>query len=357
MYERQLLRELEALAPDVAAAANKVQPPPPNGVPRPTVILPLEEYSKPRPSTPSTPPATAAVTGTMTRAGTVPPAVATAHKQPLSASAILPPSSTAPFRPHTQSHSPPPMLSHSASASPATNPRTQFSPLSPPPSAPAQDPLSAAITPYSAVFPRQPLAQSPSAGPSTLSPTPTPTPTFSQSQTYTHTQYRPTHTPEPPLGGRYLDGSKSMFISPPALGHARAAHTYSQSHSPSPSTPSPSAPAFPSVAGAVRARAGSLGRASGAVVTGVNPLAPSAGPGVYPGSGSGAGGGAGASASANGHGREDVDPLGQVAVRPMTLSLTTSSSVMLGKAGTVGRTPVRARLDAREAASKLASMF
>ena len=45
MYERQLLRELESLRPDVANSNAKV--PKPNGIPKPTVIPPLEDDSKP----------------------------------------------------------------------------------------------------------------------------------------------------------------------------------------------------------------------------------------------------------------------------------------------------------------------
>lgn len=43
MYERQLLRELEALRTDVNNANQKVALPNPNGIPKPSVILPLED--------------------------------------------------------------------------------------------------------------------------------------------------------------------------------------------------------------------------------------------------------------------------------------------------------------------------
>ena len=49
MYERQILKELEALRPDIGAAADKVVPQP-NGIPKPTVILPLEEPPVPKPA-------------------------------------------------------------------------------------------------------------------------------------------------------------------------------------------------------------------------------------------------------------------------------------------------------------------
>ena len=51
MYERQLLKELEALRPDISGAADKVVPQA-NGVPKPTVILPLEEPPVPKPAPP-----------------------------------------------------------------------------------------------------------------------------------------------------------------------------------------------------------------------------------------------------------------------------------------------------------------
>jgi hypothetical protein len=58
MYERQLLKELEALRPDISSAADKAVPRA-NGIPKPTVILPLED-SKPAPppvkNTPNSPP-------------------------------------------------------------------------------------------------------------------------------------------------------------------------------------------------------------------------------------------------------------------------------------------------------------
>ena len=63
MYERQLLKELEALRPDVSGAADKVVPQA-NGIPKPTVIPPLEEPPLPKPAppplkhTPNSPPLT-----------------------------------------------------------------------------------------------------------------------------------------------------------------------------------------------------------------------------------------------------------------------------------------------------------
>ena len=60
MYERQLLKELEALRPDISGAADKAMPHA-NGIPKPTVILPLED-PKPAPppakNVPGSPPLT-----------------------------------------------------------------------------------------------------------------------------------------------------------------------------------------------------------------------------------------------------------------------------------------------------------
>ncbi|KAG1752561.1 uncharacterized protein EDB91DRAFT_1103294 [Suillus paluster] len=58
MYERQLLRELEALRTDVNNANQKVAPPNPNGIPKPSVVLPLEDDTSPMHAraTPSVPP-------------------------------------------------------------------------------------------------------------------------------------------------------------------------------------------------------------------------------------------------------------------------------------------------------------
>lgn len=53
MYERQVLKELEALRPDISGAADKVVPQP-NGAPKPTFIPPLEEAPIPRPIQPPT---------------------------------------------------------------------------------------------------------------------------------------------------------------------------------------------------------------------------------------------------------------------------------------------------------------
>ncbi|KAF8842770.1 hypothetical protein BDN67DRAFT_925885 [Paxillus ammoniavirescens] len=46
MYEKQLLKELESLRTDVANANQKVVPPKPNGLPKPSVILPLEDDTR-----------------------------------------------------------------------------------------------------------------------------------------------------------------------------------------------------------------------------------------------------------------------------------------------------------------------
>lgn len=55
MYEKQLLRELDALRVDVDSAAKKVLPPA-NGIPKPKIIPPLEDFSE-RPIPPPSAPA------------------------------------------------------------------------------------------------------------------------------------------------------------------------------------------------------------------------------------------------------------------------------------------------------------
>jgi len=275
MYERQLLRELEALNPDVANAASKVVAAS-NGVPKPTVVPPLEDYSQPPPVTraesvpPILPPAT---TRPPPMYPTFPTAISSpARKEPLSASSVLPPSRQGVHSPSSsQSFAKPGPLSASSSHT--------FG---------QQDPLSAS----SSQFPRQ--IQSPPS-----------TPPVSQ------VKFVPPPLDEPPLGGRYVDGTKSMFVKP---------------------TSSPLTPSFPSSATfgadplqraqmAHSSHTNSLGRAA------TSPLISST------------------AQSPNGHftQNDSFDPLGQV--KPTLMS----SSVRVQ--------PSRPRLDAREAASKLASMF
>lgn len=254
MYEKQLLRELEALRPDVNSAAKRstLQS---NGAPRPSVIPPLEDFSKPR---------SASVFSSN-------PSISSRG-----------PSASSPSMP-TNQHGRDPPLSAGASIS----------------SARRQDPLalpSAAFAPRLQTSTRQrPLPpQSPGAGPST-SPAPSET-------AFAH----PPADEEPPLGGKFVDGTKSMFVKPPPSPLGPAA-TFSASAQNNPRVQSP--------------LHDPLGRSS------TMPSAESPARGLN-----------GRTVQSDG-----LDPLGQVKANYM------SQSVRI--------TPTRQRLDAREAASKLANMF
>ncbi|KAJ3859396.1 Vps5 C terminal like-domain-containing protein [Lentinula novae-zelandiae] len=242
MYERQLLRELEALRSDVANAANKVVPS--TNVPKPTVILPLEEPIRPLPPPAPTP----MLSGSYRQETPPPPRMQT----PPRLKAALPASS--PSDPL------------------ASSPPRQFSPSIPP-------------------SPRQPLpAQSPGAGPST--------PTLER-----FSDAKPPLDNRPPLGTRFGDGTKSMFVnnSSPLV------------------SPLPSSPSFDRGGGDPLMGSGAPVRPSSALD--------------------------GSRRGMNGHPalQNDLDPLGLA--KPTYMS----SSVRVQ--------PTRPRLDAKEAASKLANMF
>lgn len=226
MYERQLLRELEALRPDVNSAADKAIAKP-NGVPRPTYVPPLED---------------------------------------------------APLK-----FAPPPIS------------------VSTPVSARIPSPIVSGVP--SGVKQEVMPPQSPGAGPS-RSPLPTATSFTSTTRPFMPTtkSFTPPVPPPsasgPPLGGRFVDGTKSMFIHP----------------TPSPLTASPS-----------------LGPPTPAQPQSHDPLM-----GAHP---------LGRSFSVPAvETNEAFDPLGQA--RPAAF-MSASMRVQ----------PSRPRLDAREAASKLANMF
>ncbi|KAH7930687.1 hypothetical protein BV22DRAFT_1054414 [Leucogyrophana mollusca] len=226
MYEKQLLRELEALRTDVNNANKKAPPAKLNGAPKPSVILPLEDDSKPA------------------------------------------------FRP-------------AQSAPPVPRPSSGFPVSSPPPT---QASFRSPVLP----------PQSPGAGPST--------PSTPQRSTFA----APSHPREngPPLGGRLVDGTKSMFITPtPAspLGPPLSASSSSSSQGPLGGTIHSSTS---SSSGHPLARPGNI-----------NPEVP-----IGP---------SGAQAA--------LDPLGQAQPSYMSQSMRVQ--------------PTRPRLDARVAASKLATMF
>jgi len=229
MYEKQLLRELEALRTDVNNADQRVATPKPNAFPKPPVVLPLEDD--------------------MQFSQKVTPSIAPVAKLPN----LMPPSTPSP----TQSS-------------------FRHNPLPP---------------------------QSPGAGPSTPQ---------RSSFAPPHTSPQPRET-GPPLGGRLVNGTQSMFVSatPSPLGPSAAAPVSSPSlpqgplggtiHSPTSSVPSdPLAISAPSP------------------LTSNTPVRP---------------------ASAH----QAVDPLGMFSPTNMTQSMRIQ--------------PSRPRLDARLAASKLANML
>ncbi|KAH9965789.1 Vps5 C terminal like-domain-containing protein [Russula dissimulans] len=238
MYERQLLRELETLRPDVSGSNAKVVPKP-NGIPKPTIIPPLEDDFKPL--VPLTVPNPSQSRGPVP-APSIPPSVVSG--------------------------------------------RSGISQAPVPPQSPGAG-----------------SSKSPIAVPQPVRP---PLPSLNNTPKTTRPQVPST---EPPLGGRFADGTKSMFIQP------------SSSSSLAPSAQAGSA-SSPTVA---------LSRPADTDPLLGGPLKPSD-PVQRPG-------------STNGvlRGANDVDPLGGIRPAYMSASMRVQ--------------PTRRRLDAREAASKLANMF
>jgi hypothetical protein len=240
MYERQLLRELESLRPDVAGSNAKVLPKA-NGIPKPTIIPPLEDDFKP--SVPS-----AGLSASLNRG-------------PVSASSIPP--NVAPGRP-------------GISQAPV-----------PPPQSPGAGTSKSPVVVQQA--PRQPLASQ------------------NSSPDMASAQARST---EPPLGGRFVDGTRSMFIQP----------------SSSSSFPSPSLGEVPRTpTGVPRPANTNTDPLSGGPLMSSEPVQRPF------------------STDGTTRGTSDVDPLG--GIRPSHMSAS------------VRVQPTRRKLDAREAASKLANMF
>lgn len=227
-YEKQLLRELESLRGDVNIANQKVAPPKPNGYPKPSIVLPLEDDIRPRTRTPVT----------------APPIPRSSSGLP----AGTPPATQIVFRPHS-------VIPQSASAGPSTA-RSSTSSSSVPISAPSQ-------------------------------------------------------------GGRFGDGTQSMFVKPTP-----------STFGPPVAGPSPSASSLPQ---------GPLGgTARTATPISLPPSHPLAG--TDPLSASSA-----ASAASTNPQQRILDPLAHLAPVNMSQSMRVQSS--------------RSRLDARVAASKLANMF
>ena len=236
MYERQLLRELESLRPDVANSNAKVGPKT-NGIPKPTIIPPLEDDSKP------------------SRVPVVPGPSLT--RGPTSAPSI--PSNAISGRPGVSQISVPPQSQIAGPSKPAV-----------------------------------------------ASPQPSQSPVVSQ-KVSSGTAPAESRGTEPPLGGRFVDGTKSMFIQTPS----------SSSFLSSAQTQDGSSTAVP--------RSSNTDPLLGSPLVSSDPIQR---PGTADGTPRGAG---------------DVDPLG--GIRPAHMSAS------------VRVQPMRRRLDAREAASKLANMF
>ncbi|KAI0660799.1 Vps5 C terminal like-domain-containing protein [Cubamyces menziesii] len=273
MYERQHLRELEALRPDVENANKKHIPQKPVSAPRPSYIPPLEDFS-------SKPPIPRPVSGPPSNA----PRTAPTRAPPLSAS--------------TSFNAPP------QNALPSTGIPSPVRPPLPP--------------------------QSPGAGPSS-SPAPS------------QPSFAPPLMDGPPLGGRLVDGTKSMFVKPPSSPLASSAASTpgrsttglpptSQPQTPVPQ-PAPQIPADPLSASTSGPPSATF---SGAPAP--HPLAASA---FVPSASSPLGNGR--SNSVSGTPNNGLDPLGMA--KPVNMSAS------------VRVQPTRPRLDAREAASKLANMF
>jgi hypothetical protein len=252
MYEKQLLRELEALRPDVNNAAKKVTPQS-NGIPRPSVIPPLEDFTKPP--------------GQRSASAFLSHSSISNHGVPSAGPTMSASQSYVKTQPHSASTT------------------TSFA---------RQDPVTSqtTIAPPSQSYTKQsPLPpQSPGAGPS-KSPASSP----ADSATLPAVE-------GPPLGGKLVEGTRSMFIkrslSSSPLGTSAIPQTYARVQSPLHS----------------------------------DPLSPLSSAQVPP-------------QGLNGRTRQsdELDPLGQAKPNYMSQSVRV--------------TPTRPRLDAREAASKLANMF
>ena len=288
MYERQLLRELEALRGDISNAAKKVVPAA-NGAPKPSIIPPLEDDRPHPPPAPSAPLAN----GFQRHIQTQPP-----HTAGISQNGFVP-------------HHVPGQANSISTQSPFPSPFPQ-TPTG------KQDPLSAAsfrsfastqASPTSSqTFARQQLLpQSPGAGPS--SPVLPTNPSAPARQA----------VEAPPLGGRFVDGTKSMFVPKSTSSPRPSPLSFSSSVSnivtPSSNmaTPSSTAPFDP-------LRSDSYPSASSPLQN-AGPRGPSQQP----------------------YRPQQIDPLGLGTPQTMSSSLRIQ--------------PTRPRLDAREAASKLANMF
>ncbi|KAJ7094531.1 Vps5 C terminal like-domain-containing protein [Mycena belliarum] len=315
MYERQLLRELEALRVDVSNAANKHVPPPTNVV-KPPTILPAEEVHKPTPSRLA--PSPALSNGTQHAPGSQPPPPR-----------IETPQQRAPFQSYSQSLvnpsanplSPGPPSASSTQA--IFDRRDPLTPSSTQSSFASHHPTPSSSVSASSSLARQPLPQSPGAGPSS--------PAIQQPQPPPQQLPIPPSTSnDPPLGGRLVEGPKSMFIKPPSSA------TPASPLQAAGSSPLTARPTTPLDRQSHYVGDPLLGGGSSTMSRGVSsPL----GDPLH-----GSLNGSRSPNAANGHGLNNgLDPLGQLQPAPMSQS-------MRGP-------PPRPRLDAREAAKSLAKMF
>ena len=279
MYERQLLRELEALRGDVSSAAKKVVAVV-NGIPKPSIVPPLEDFSDRIPVEPSSAPIAngfhkATQSQVPHTAGLLAdnggPQGITPHKLP-----IQPQASTPSLFPQTR-----------------LGRQEPLSPVSVQSFSPARGPISPSSSQNSPNSPLPP--QSPGAGPSnpTVAPERQPGP-------------RPPVN-EAPLGGHFVDGTKSMFVTR------------------STSSPRPSPLSVSSSTSNIPVRNVPFDPLRNDSYSGPVPSPLHTGP------------------SQQASQTQETDPLGSI--RPHQMS----SSVRVQ--------PTRPRLDAREAASKLANMF
>ncbi|KAG7447449.1 uncharacterized protein BT62DRAFT_775120 [Guyanagaster necrorhizus] len=276
MYERQLLKELQALCGDVNNAAKKVAPSA-APAPRPTVIPPLEDFSRPPMPRALAPDPAPGINGVHQHptVRTPPPSnqpVASRNGDPLLAQGPSPqssPSLQSPVPSSSQFYTHRPLSPSSTQASIISRlASSSAGPSSPrPPQSPGAGPSSPSLSSEAAASPKQPIDDS------------------------------------PPLGGRFVDGTKSMFVK-------------STSSSISPLASPPIASSFSNVS-------------SNPPRMSVDPLLSHGGSLNRP-----------TERHVNSNG---LDPLGQARPGYMSASVRVQ--------------PTRPRLDAREAASKLANMF
>ena len=264
MYERQHLRELEALRNDVNNAAKKFVPQT-NGIPRPSVIPPLEDFSKP-----PGPKSASAFASTPSLPGR---ATAGLSQGPLYSS---------------QSSARPSPQSAGAGTSSFTVPQGPYTSTGPPSQA------------HQRPSPQSQSSRSPVPGPSSLAPA-------------QNSSAPPPKDDGPPLGGKFVDGTKSMFVKSPALSSPLG-------------PPSSTISATPSAVAQFNPLQSPLHH---------DPLSRTA---TMP-TVDNMNGRPGPTAAQN----DSFDPLGQARPNYMSQSMRV--------------TPTRQRLDAREAASKLANMF